>query len=330
MSALVLCSACSRTSDERDSREPYEAIELEGRWLFDPESPELEEWQILVEPRGIELTPYDDLIIADGDGSRLVRITPDGELVEVIGRRGEGPGEFQKPYDVSFCPGTDVLWVFDSESTRISRMRVSEHSTIYLDSFNVSPMITFAASTTNYAVVDEHSFLCAELRSEARMAHIDDNGETLSSFGDLFTIDRYNPDLKRMYNFGTMLPGEDRIWFIGQSDPLIEVYSKDYLLTDSRRIMTPEVETRDALEIGPMSTLTYFMTAVLSRDGESIFTWMMTDYDSLTACVYEIDLNSLSVVKCYRIRRVTREMAADDDGISFYWTNWLDGVEMAR
>lgn len=52
-----------------------------------------------------------------GEGS-VRRWTPEGAPAGTIGRRGEGPGEFQQPTDLGFFG--DSLWVWDTDAYRVS------------------------------------------------------------------------------------------------------------------------------------------------------------------------------------------------------------------
>lgn len=52
-----------------------------------------------------------------GEGS-IRRWTPDGEPAGTIGRRGEGPGEFEQPSGLGFFG--DSLWVWDMDARRVS------------------------------------------------------------------------------------------------------------------------------------------------------------------------------------------------------------------
>ena len=64
-----------------------------------------------------------------GEG-RLLRFSPDGVFQEAIGRRGEGPGEYQMP--VLLGGRADDLTIFDPRSARVTTIRGGEAATTNL------------------------------------------------------------------------------------------------------------------------------------------------------------------------------------------------------
>ena len=133
-----------------------ETIEMSCRWMWDAESPDIEDWQIIQMPRGLINTPFGDLIVADSGNSRLVRFTMEGELIEIIGREGGGPGEFVEPRGLAFEPGGTILWVADRLASRISQFQINQHSSEFLSSF-IAPQVR-VQFVSNLLVQDEHSF----------------------------------------------------------------------------------------------------------------------------------------------------------------------------
>jgi hypothetical protein len=69
--------------------------------------------------RGVALGPANRLYVAD-DLSHDVRVfDADGQLVRVIGRKGQGPGEFELPWVVA-VDDADTLMVWDQRLMRVS------------------------------------------------------------------------------------------------------------------------------------------------------------------------------------------------------------------
>ncbi|NUP90790.1 MAG: SMP-30/gluconolactonase/LRE family protein [Candidatus Sumerlaeia bacterium] len=61
------------------------------------------------------------LLVADSCHHRLVRMSPGGEILEVIGSEGRGPGQFRYPYDVAVDPDGDI-YVVEYETARVQRL----------------------------------------------------------------------------------------------------------------------------------------------------------------------------------------------------------------
>ncbi len=64
----------------------------------------------------VDLMPLDDdsVWILNNTDPFLVRLSADGEEIEVQTRRGQGPGEFSWPSTLVRDGATDVIWVFDT------------------------------------------------------------------------------------------------------------------------------------------------------------------------------------------------------------------------
>lgn len=64
--------------------------------------------------------PDDDgnLFVLDQGHKSVLVFGPDGSLIQTIGREGEGPGEFRRPWQVGLIG--DTLWVIDAVGDRVS------------------------------------------------------------------------------------------------------------------------------------------------------------------------------------------------------------------
>lgn len=118
LAATILFAACS-------TQEDYDAERSES---FGPELNEL--FRIGDESMGDsilfggigELVAVDRsgrIFVGDGQDSKIYVFTADGQLVQTIGRRGRGPGEFEWLESLYVGAG-DTLYVFDSQLERLS------------------------------------------------------------------------------------------------------------------------------------------------------------------------------------------------------------------
>jgi hypothetical protein len=98
--------------------------------LWEGESKDLEEWQLLKSPSHIIMGPPGELFISTERQGTVVRCSTEGHLVEVIGGKGEGPGEFQSTGDMVFDGQSSILWVSDAASRNriISRFKIKRRS----------------------------------------------------------------------------------------------------------------------------------------------------------------------------------------------------------
>ncbi len=78
--------------------------------------------ELLMRPMAIVWEPRrGSLLVADSCHHRLVRMSTEGEILEVIGREGIAPGEFRYPYDVALTPRGEIL-VCEYENARVQRL----------------------------------------------------------------------------------------------------------------------------------------------------------------------------------------------------------------
>lgn len=63
---------------------------------------------------GVAVRADGALLVADPEAHHVKVISPEGKLIQTIGREGEGPGEFQRPHQVDLARG-DSLYVMDAQ-----------------------------------------------------------------------------------------------------------------------------------------------------------------------------------------------------------------------
>jgi DNA-binding beta-propeller fold protein YncE len=73
-------------------------------------------------PEGIAVDRDGNLWVADYGRDRVVKLSPDGHLLLVVGDRGAGPGEFIGPKGVTVDPNTGRIYVADTGNGRIQRL----------------------------------------------------------------------------------------------------------------------------------------------------------------------------------------------------------------
>jgi hypothetical protein len=124
--------------------------------LWEGESKDLEEWQLLKSPSHIIMGPPGELFISTERQGTVVRCSTEGHLVEVIGGKGEGPGEFQSTGDMVFDGQSSILWVSDAASRNriISRFKIKSRHSEYLGRFDCGVVSEGIPATS---LADAHS-----------------------------------------------------------------------------------------------------------------------------------------------------------------------------
>jgi DNA-binding beta-propeller fold protein YncE len=83
-----------------------------------PISPEVQ----LQRPEGIALDFTGNVLVADYGRDRIVKLSPDGRLLQAWGTRGTGTGEFVGPKGVAVDPSTGKVYVADTGNGRVQRL----------------------------------------------------------------------------------------------------------------------------------------------------------------------------------------------------------------
>jgi DNA-binding beta-propeller fold protein YncE len=73
-------------------------------------------------PEGLSLDRDGNLWVADYGHDRVVKLAPDGHLLQSWGSRGSGPGEFVGPKGVAIDPVSGRLYVADTGNARVQRL----------------------------------------------------------------------------------------------------------------------------------------------------------------------------------------------------------------
>ncbi|MFC1574543.1 hypothetical protein ACFL3Z_00495 [Gemmatimonadota bacterium] len=113
---LAVLFACSPASvvgqqrvelpgDDRPARVAAEDVFSVGTLAGD-------DWETFARVNVVAFDGAGNLYILDGDNGRVVKVGPDGGLIAVMGRKGEGPGEFQYPMGMAVTR-TGEMAVFD-------------------------------------------------------------------------------------------------------------------------------------------------------------------------------------------------------------------------
>lgn len=114
---LLLMISCTRGSDfQSESSNLPEEASFEATELFRMSSP-VEGSFFTYYIRKIHILSNGNLVVQNYPDHQLYEISPDGELINVIGGKGRGPGEFIETY-ISHLTPNDSLHVFDFNNSR--------------------------------------------------------------------------------------------------------------------------------------------------------------------------------------------------------------------
>ena len=302
----------------------YQIIECSCQWLWSPESTDLEEWQILYDPRGITVSPLGDIVVADTRNTRVVRFSPEAELVEIIGRSGAGPGEFYEPVEVCFEPDSDILWVADCQNRRISRFQVSTDQSTLIDTFPCQQLMPLS----NVVIRDQTSYFISPLRSENRISLFDSDGNIVRSYGNLFEPDRPQQP-KALFNYGYIaVSHSNEIIFTGKFKPIFEKWSEEGELLYQCEFPFPEIDTSRRRDSHlPANSLHVFAEHVAYHYPNNRL------YVMVRRNIYEVSLDTFKIERFFHINDLDSfpdsfAVQSSPDGIRFYLLNFRPGGVM--
>ena len=97
--------AWTLTTDERTLTKDLQVSETERYFFGDIQD--------------LDVTSAGRIVALDAEATHLKLLRPDGSLIDTLGRRGQGPGEFQRPTNIAVARG-DSLYVFDNQINRLT------------------------------------------------------------------------------------------------------------------------------------------------------------------------------------------------------------------
>jgi DNA-binding beta-propeller fold protein YncE len=93
------------------------------KWgFFNTTNGELGDAYSLFGPRGLAIDQNGNLLVADTGNKRIIRFTPEGELVQQIGGGGVIGGRFEEPVGVAVSPDDGSIFVADTWNRRIQKL----------------------------------------------------------------------------------------------------------------------------------------------------------------------------------------------------------------
>lgn len=287
--------ACSSTSDE-----PPETHELQWSWLWDTQEGESTGTYLLGGriPDLIRLSPG-VLAAVDQQNSRVVVFDTDGANLDVIGKRGRGPGEFIEPFEISVGPDDHTIWVSDVLKGGLAKYRYAKGGSEFLvahqnswvgqnrwyPSFSVHTDSTYWANRLRFAETLDNS------GHRIQLYHV--NGELLRSFGEMDDPEwaENNGHLRR-WNFGEVIDlTSDRVAFVSHMRPLLELWDSSGELLATHGVEDPRLRRDEPGEFEPgrFRFPIYFEDACWLPGRERIYTlsailpdrgWLILGFDA--------------------------------------------------
>lgn len=88
--------------------------------VFDPDGAFLEQWKDVGSPWGLDLAPDGALYMADGYNNRVLKISPRGKILSVLGRSGKQPGSVNYAHHVA-VDSRENVYVAEIKNWRVQK-----------------------------------------------------------------------------------------------------------------------------------------------------------------------------------------------------------------
>lgn len=198
-------------------------------------------------PRDIVLDSTGDMYILDAGNNRIQKLSPKGDFISSIGRKGQGPGEFNYPRSMEM-DANDNLYVFDAGNRRIQIFTSNGNvlKTVKFTQFSMysirllkSRLLVMGGVTDLRALMDETKPL------PKLLTVVDMEGKIKKEFGEIRDYNDVNVNSHANW-FEFDVDEEGNICVSFQRQNRIEKYAPDgELLWKSDRILNYDTKVHD-------------------------------------------------------------------------------------
>ena len=302
---LIVCSSVMGVGCSSKTSDSVSDVTLDWKWLWDPEVEELPDWQIFDQPTHLVRGTQDELFLADDGNSRVIRLSLEGELIEVIGKEGAGPGEFLRPTYLSIERTSGELYVIDSQAGRISRFKVDRNHSEFIESY--TSKIPQQLSEPSLIVNEDLSVWTTGYASSPRIRQMDLSGETFHSFGEPWIIEDLQPLFVDLLNRGLLVDiGNGHLGYLWRTKALLEIWSEQGQLVRETELLFPEVQElmdlekdSDPADLGREWVPFYFHWATSIPSQDVLFVGVSPSSLEAPFAFYELSIPDLTVIRRY-------------------------------
>jgi hypothetical protein len=159
----------------------------------------------------------DRVVVLDGMAKELRVFTPEGELMDVLGGPGFGPGEYFQPVAAEEAGG--ILFVFDADG------RATKYSTTG-DRVSFIEQLRLEVEIYDGCILGDGIVVNGRRPSGRHVLHLfDQQGKHIRSFGDLYSVD--NRIISLQLSRGQVACGASGILFASSILPELRYFSLD-------------------------------------------------------------------------------------------------------
>jgi hypothetical protein len=215
-----------------------DAIELEFRYSF-PSDDLLEKDIYLWRPVRLDGDTSGNIFISDQKWCHIFKFDPNGNFLKIIGRKGQGPGEFLNPYCITVTK--NFLIVSDTNGRKI---QFFDRDGKYLRSIkSLKAYIEIAADASGLIFA-----FALRMSKEAPLIDVlDKDGHIIDSFGEARFGNETNWNIPNWLKLAVNSKGE--IFAAYENFPIVCKYSKKGELLEIYRIEKEIMKERERLNL---------------------------------------------------------------------------------
>jgi len=202
----------------------------------------------LNKPADFIITEKNEIILCDRDDNRIVFLTERGDLLNIFGRFGQGPSEFNRPSKLGIL--SDNLVVFDDQNLRIQIITMDGEC---LKTYAAKPMLD-GGKRIWFSKNGSYYFNTVGYLSEHLVIHCSFDGDELGGFGEIFgeknSIIRFDTDMVKKGKIPNLyknkvfpvLGKNGSVFFIYCALPILKKFKANGNLIWKKRLSFPEID----------------------------------------------------------------------------------------
>jgi hypothetical protein len=174
----------------------------------------------------VDLRQDQSLLVVDPVSAMVWHLDDHGNLISTFGGRGDGPGEFQTPIELTLIDENEYI-VLDADRFRLTRVRIRGTLHEYIDEIPINFQALHICSQRHDLILDPYTGADALVR-------LDSAGATIASYGTLpGVVDAaFGPEGQEFLRnrLGMGMPicfPNGGIAFLPEWDPTIHVFAQD-------------------------------------------------------------------------------------------------------
>lgn len=332
---LLFGSTWVCAQQEAEYRDIETPIQLTHTFLWDPHSTNLEDWQYL--GWGIPAMiagEAGELFIADEQNTRVIHITSAGELLQVIGRSGDGPGEFRAPDELAYNPNTKMLWVLQKRAGLITLFEQTATGFQYKSNhrnyrfFFVD--LELDGERTLWTKLHYQDQGVRRPEDASLIIKLDLSGRIIQSVGEYWlSWDREIGDNVIRANEGIVVTlGMGRIAHVWWYRPRIDIWNSDGELLNHREFTTGDVAKHDVHWVHPEYGdvySPYFFEAMFSSSSGLLYVVFGVKNENRQD-IYGLNPSTLAIEEWYQFPHpadndmgLMRFVVGEEDGKITFW-----------